>query len=559
MALETRLGELLQRWQDMRRVGKVVSAEDLCHDCPELAGELGRLIQDMLGAGEADLEPHATAPVPPILLANLNSPLTPLDISGNTDENKLMAESIKRPLALLPDSEPVPGYRLVDLLGRGGFGEAWKALGPGGFPVALKFLRIGEGIAVPEVRSLSFLKDIRHANLLSVFGAWQNEDFIIIAMELADRTLLDRSRQLTSRGQIGIPFAELIDYMYDAAKGVDYLNEMRHVVDGKVGVSIQHRDIKPHNLFLVGDSVKVGDFGLARALEQNWTQHSGSMTPAYAAPEFFQGQTSDRSDQYSLAVTYCHLRGGRLPFSGNIAQITAGHLLHPPNLTMLPLAERPVVLRALAKKPQERWPTCRAFIRALAAAQGEPTPTGVHIPAVPPGAPLSQRKPKALEDASAERRAFEAPAAPTAKPSKPAVQKISSSKWSRSQLAATPPTADDQLPAAAPPKAPRGSGLVPIIKPEENPEAADHPSGPVVQIQPAATEEPAQADADLAQAKSIRLVRPSPSDRMKDLQERQDRLRGKVRLVLILGGVLLMALLGTWVWSAVWSLWLQGR
>ena len=50
------------------------------------------------------------------------------------------------------------------------------------------------------------------------------------------------------------------------------------------------------------------------------------MTPAYAAPEFFKKQTSSQSDQYSLAVTYCHLRGGRLPFTGGMAEVMAGHL-----------------------------------------------------------------------------------------------------------------------------------------------------------------------------------------------------------------------------------------
>jgi hypothetical protein len=89
------------------------------------------------------------------------------------------------------------------------------------------------------------------------------------------------------------------------------------------------------------------------------------MTMAYAAPEFFQGQTSNHSDQYSLAVTYCQLRGGRLPFAGTPAQIVAGHLQQPPDLSMLPEAEQPAVARALAKNPAERWPNCRAFVQAL--------------------------------------------------------------------------------------------------------------------------------------------------------------------------------------------------
>jgi formylglycine-generating enzyme required for sulfatase activity len=94
------------------------------------------------------------------------------------------------------------------------------------------------------------------------------------------------------------------------------------------------------------------------------------MTPAYAAPEFFYGQATRWSDQYSLAVTYCQLRGGQLPFRGNLFQLMQGHTQNPPDLTMLPERERPAVTRALAKKPAERWASCRTLVEALAMAQG---------------------------------------------------------------------------------------------------------------------------------------------------------------------------------------------
>jgi formylglycine-generating enzyme required for sulfatase activity/serine/threonine protein kinase len=251
---------------------------------------------------------------------------------------------------------PVPDYELVQLLGRGGFGEVWKAKGPGGFAVAMKFVRLGNKAGAVELRSLDLMKDIRHANLLGVFGAWQQQDLLIIAMELADRSLLDRLQEVREQGLPGIPLDELLEYMREAVKGIDHLNTQ----------DIQHRDIKPHNLLLVGGSVKVADFGLAKLLERSITSNSGAMSPAYAAPEFLRGQTSNQSDQYALAVAYCELRGGRLPFEGNYIQVMAGHATQPPDLTMLPEAERPAVARALAKQPHERWPSCRAFVDALA-------------------------------------------------------------------------------------------------------------------------------------------------------------------------------------------------
>jgi hypothetical protein len=134
---------------------------------------------------------------------------------------------------------------------------------------------------------------------------------------------------------------------------------------GLFGRGIRLRDIKPQNLFLVGGGVKVGDLGLARRLERSVAPHTGSMTLAYAPPEFFQGQVAQTSDQYSLAVTYCLLRGGRLPFAGSPAQVVHGHLHRAPNLTMLPPPERPAVARALAKRPRDRWPSCARFAEAI--------------------------------------------------------------------------------------------------------------------------------------------------------------------------------------------------
>src|SRR5258707_107960 len=91
-------------------------------------------------------------------------------------------------IILMPGARPLPEYELVKPLGRGGFGEVWKASGPGGFALALKFIRLGERSGTVELRALELMKDIRHPHLLVLFGAWQRSGLLIIAMELAEGT-----------------------------------------------------------------------------------------------------------------------------------------------------------------------------------------------------------------------------------------------------------------------------------------------------------------------------------------------------------------------------------
>src|ERR1019366_4011442 len=88
--------------------------------------------------------------------------------------------------------------------------------------------------------------------------------------------------------------------------------------------------------------------------------------------EFFKGHTTGSSDQYCLAVTYCKMRGGCLPFEGTLPEVMAGHLSQEPDLRIIPLAEQGVVARALSKEPRDRWPSCRAFVDALLACDNVP-------------------------------------------------------------------------------------------------------------------------------------------------------------------------------------------
>src|ERR1700719_2473519 len=102
-------------------------------------------------------------------------------------------------------------------------------------------------------------------------------------MELADKSLHDSFEEALSAGLVGIPRDTLLRYIRDAAEALDHMN-LKH--------GLQHLDIKPRNLFLVSDRVKVADFGLVKHLERH-SVHMSSVTPLYAAPELFQGQISE--------------------------------------------------------------------------------------------------------------------------------------------------------------------------------------------------------------------------------------------------------------------------
>jgi serine/threonine protein kinase len=255
-----------------------------------------------------------------------------------------------------PGSSPVSGYVLECLLGKGSFGEVWRATGPGGVLTAIKFIRRDLPSFESENRAIERTKNIAHPNVTGIRGIWAVGNMLVVAMELAERTLLACLEESHSKGMAGIPKEQLHDYMRAAAKGIDHLNKV---------VGIRHGDIKPENMLIFGGSVKICDLGLARAIEQTSAAKSLSLSPAYAAPELYDGKACEQSDQYSLAISYCHLLGGRLPFTGGMAEILKAHATREPDLSMIPMNEREVVRRALQKEPAQRWPDCTSFVDSL--------------------------------------------------------------------------------------------------------------------------------------------------------------------------------------------------
>jgi serine/threonine protein kinase len=189
-------------------------------------------------------------------------------------------------------------------------------------------------------------------------------------MEVADGSLQELLGPVPPEGRSPLSGARVCAYLSQAAAVLDFLNARRHTVGG-LRVGVQHCDVKPSNLLLFGDRVKLADFGLASVTTGADAVHRRAGTLAYAAPEVFQGRLSDWTDQYALAVTYCELRGGRLPFPDTPDRFVSGYVRPTPDLEMLPEAERPIVTRALARTPPDRWPSCAEFAGRLAALNRE--------------------------------------------------------------------------------------------------------------------------------------------------------------------------------------------
>ena len=251
------------------------------------------------------------------------------------------------------------GYKLGKRIGSGGFGEVWAVEAPGGLQKALKIVYgfHDEKRAMAELKALDRVKSLRHPFLLSLERIEVFEGQLIVVTELADASLADHFNAYIAKGEPGIPRDEMLGFMSNAAEALDFLSFEK---------SLQHLDIKPENLLLVGKHVKVADFGLMKDLQAASQSLMQGMTPAYAAPELFDGAPAPSSDQYSLAIMYCEMISGVRPFPGTTpAQLAAQHVHGKPNLRPIPRSDHPAVARALSKDPNVRFPSCVAFVEAL--------------------------------------------------------------------------------------------------------------------------------------------------------------------------------------------------
>jgi serine/threonine protein kinase len=259
-------------------------------------------------------------------------------------------------------------YRLVRFLGQGGFADVY--LGEHVYLKSYAALKVLHRTLKEEdvecfLSEAQTLVQLRHAHIVRVLEFIFEQDTPMLIMDYA---LGGTARQRYPNGSC-LPLATTVAYIRQVAAALQYAHNH----------SIIHRDVKPDNILFDSDrQILLGDFGLALfapSPEQLSTQEWVGTLP-YMAPEQLQGKSTFASDQYALGIlTYEWLCGVR-PFEGDRWTLMHQHMyVAPPPLREkcpgLPASVERVVLRALAKDPQERFTSIQAFALAFERASRE--------------------------------------------------------------------------------------------------------------------------------------------------------------------------------------------
>lgn len=277
----------------------------------------------------------------------------------------------------LPTSGQVGQYRVLDILGQGATAIVYRSHDLSGRQVALKVLNYAAA-SHPHLRSCfemeyRTLAQLHHPGILRVFDAGEANGLLFMTTELIEgETLAEFLQRAQAIGEIAA-----IDIARQIAEALDYLHSQGYV----------HRDVKTSNILLTyGDRRAVlFDFGTVYNSQQPTEDIQGIYgTPAFSAPEqILADQPVDRqADLYSLGVVLYLMVAGRRPFYGSRQEVLAAQLHQqppPPSAFrwISPALER-IILKALAKQPQERYQTGAALAQALEEVEtSEPEPRGV--------------------------------------------------------------------------------------------------------------------------------------------------------------------------------------
>ncbi len=282
---------------------------------------------------------------------------------------------------------PLDGFTIKRGVGRGGFGEVYFAVSDGGKEVGLKLVR---GESQIELRGVAQCINLKHPNLVSLFDLRTDGlgDHWVVMEYVAGEAL----NVVLTRHPQGLPRELARQWFLGLARAVGYLHDH----------GIVHRDLKPANVFLENGHVKVGDYGLCKSLgaSQRSANTQSIGTVHYMAPEISTGNYNKQIDVYAAGVIFYEMLTGRVPFDGESAgEILMKHLTTPPDLSKVPAEFLPIVAKALAKNPSQRYASMAEMARAVEAVNAaEPIRLAAPVPARPvhpahPARPAPQARP----------------------------------------------------------------------------------------------------------------------------------------------------------------------
>lgn len=328
-------------------------------------------------------------------------------------------------------------YWIEALEGRGGMASVYRATDPAfGRPVAIKVLAAAlardPGFAERFLREARAVARLQHPHILPVHDVGEQDGTVFLVMPYIDGGTF-RDRLLGAEGARPLPVGEAAALLRPVAAALDYAHRQ----------GIIHRDVKPNNILLTAQQYPLlADFGIAKTLAQGTVPAitaTGMMlgTPEYMSPEQGQGGPIDgRSDLYALGVVLYETLTGRPPFRAEtpadtpVAIVVRQVMAQPPaprslNPALSPAVEA-VLLRALAKRPDDRYPTGAALFDALdeAAVDPEDLPTAfirrgvVPKPALRPTPPATAPPGEHVRAATPGAAAVPAAAAPEPPPAR---------------------------------------------------------------------------------------------------------------------------------------------
>lgn len=273
--------------------------------------------------------------------------------------------------------QTISHYRILDKLGQGGMGTVFKAEDTRlKRTVALKFLSTAaldeEEVRQRFIREAQAAAALDHPNICATYGIEDatGRAFIVMAYVVGE----DLDKRL-GRGPLTV--GEALDIAVGVAKGLQEAHEK----------GVVHRDIKPGNIKITDKGPKVMDFGLAKLIDSPHLTKPGMTigTAAYMSPEQTLGKPIDhRTDIWSMGVMMYQMLSGRLPFPGEYEQVIRYSVLSEEPEPLGPLCPEAspelqrIVLKAMAKDPDDRYQTAAELLADLRAerAKSRPPDTG---------------------------------------------------------------------------------------------------------------------------------------------------------------------------------------